>query len=70
VSTSSRGLRLDGYCENPLNKILVVFGEPTKGLKEGVFQMWGDSGEPTKGLKEGVFQMWGEGCVCGEEEKN
>jgi len=44
--TPSRGLRLDGCCENPPNFFLVAFGvdernssEPAKGLKEGVFQM-------------------------------
>jgi len=49
MSTPSRGLRLDDCCENPPKKKLVAFGadepdssEPAKGLKEGVFQMWGE----------------------------
>jgi len=49
VSKPSRGLRLDDCCENPPKKKLVAFSadepnssEPAKGLKEGVFQMWGE----------------------------
>jgi len=49
VSTPSHGPWLDDYFENPPKKKLVAFGadepnssERTKGLKEGVFQMWGE----------------------------
>ena len=52
MSTPSRGLQLDDYCENPPKKKLVAFGadepsfsKPTRGLKEGVVHGWREEEE-------------------------
>jgi len=58
VSTPSRGLRQNGYRENPPKKDLVAFGADESSFSE-----------PTKGLKEGVLHTLSEECVGREEKK-